>query len=430
MALQMCEKLQRYTWPLKVEVTSKAPMNWFMAPLLASTGTLGTFVPLSASSARTTSVYHPSPAVNPASVLECGGLPPLLQLQPCSRLTYFPAHSFSKGDIDFLMQPNPKSHPAVTAAGIVAILFAAVGVLSAILVEISLFAVSRMASTNQGVPFPEAARAMASLTWLFLFLLAIFGIFVGVGILRRRNWARISILIWGGLMTFVSAITIAVTLLVLTKLPPTLPNAPETASVLAVMKWVLVLFYGIPFGVGIWWLILFTRQTVVDDFNPLFARLHPGKTLDASGFPQEPPPPPSYVPGGPACPLPLLIIAGLDIFGGVSMLTLLVVPYSFISAIPIFLFGHAFHGGLALVFLVLLGIVYAVCGVGIIKLKPWALDPLIWCKGILTLSGLVTFLNPHFIPMMREAIAKMMPTIPALPPHAASPIISFPFSDA
>ena len=216
------------------------------------------------------------------------------------------------------MQPNPKSHPAVTAAGIVAILFGALGALFAIFVEISMHFVSRIAPADDGVPFPQAARAMANVTWLFLFLLAIFGIFVGVGILRRRNWARISILIWGGLMAFFSAITMVATFFVMNNLPPTLPNAAETAPFMAVFKWVLVLFYAIPLGVGIWWLILFTREAVVDNFNPLSARLHPGKTLDASGFPQEPPPPPSYVPGGPACPLPLLIIAGLDIFSGVS----------------------------------------------------------------------------------------------------------------
>src|SRR5208337_5143106 len=180
--------------------------------------------------------------------------------------------------------------------------------------------VSRMASTNQGVPFPEAARAMASLTWLFLFLLAIFGIFVGANILRRRNWARISILIWGGLMAFFSAITMVVTLLIMNNLPPTLPHAAEASLVMAAVRWVMVLFNAIPLGVGIWWLILFTRRAVVDEFNPLLARLHPGKTLDASGFPQEPPEAPSYVPGGPACPLPLIIIAGLDIFSGASTL--------------------------------------------------------------------------------------------------------------
>jgi hypothetical protein len=321
------------------------------------------------------------------------------------------------------MQANPKSRPAVTAAGVVAILFGALGALGAICVEVSLLFVSRIASAHKDVPLPEAARAMASVTWLFLFLLAIFGIFVGVGILRLRNWARISILIWGGLMTFFSATTLAATFFVMNNLPSTLPNATEAAPFMAVFKWVLALFFAIPLGVGIWWLILFTRGAVVDDFNPLFARLHPGKTLDASGFPQEPPPPPSYVPGGPACPLPLLIIAGLDIFSGVSMLTLLVIPYSFISAIPLFLFGHAFHGVSSLLFFVLLGVVYAVCGVGIIKLKPWALDPLIWCKALFFLSGIVTLLNPQFMPTMKEAIAKMMPTNPELP------AISFPFSD-
>ncbi|HXR32178.1 MAG TPA: hypothetical protein VN830_00610 [Verrucomicrobiae bacterium] len=327
------------------------------------------------------------------------------------------------------MQPKAKSRPAVTAAGVVAILFGALGVLMAIIVEVSMLFVSRISSESSGVPFPEAVRAMTSIMWLFLLALNIFGIFVGANIFRRRNWARISILIWGGLMAFFSAITMVATFFIMNNLPSTLPNAAETATFMAVFKWVMALFYTIPLGVGIWWLILFTRKPVVDEFNPLCARLHPGKTLDSSGFPQEPPPPPSYVPGGPACPLPLLIIAGLDIFSGVSMLTLLIVPYSFISALPIFLFGHAFHGGFALVFFVLLGIVYAVCGVGIIKLKPWALDPLIWCKALFFLSGVVTFLNPHFMPMMKEAILKMVPKIPDLPANAQIPANLFPFSD-
>ena len=321
------------------------------------------------------------------------------------------------------MEPNPKSHPAVTAAGVVAILFGAFGVLMAIFVEVSMRAVSRIASESKGVPFPEAARAMTSIMWLFFLALAIFGIFVGANILRRRNWARIFILIWGGLMAVFSFISLIFTLLVMGEVAKSLPNAADAAPFMAVFKWVLAVIYLIPLGVGIWWLILFTRKAVVEEFNPLLARLHPGKTLDASGFPQEPPPPPSYVPGGPACPLPLLIIAGLDIFSGASMLTLLIVPYSFISAIPIFLFGHAFHGGLALVFLVLVGVVYAVCGVGIIKLKPWALDPLIWCQALFFLSGVMTFLNPQFMPAMREAIAKMMPTNPEIPMNL------FPFSD-
>jgi len=322
------------------------------------------------------------------------------------------------------MQPNPKTHPAVTAAGVVAILFGAFGVLMAIFVEVSMLVVSRIATENEGVPFPQTVRAMTSMVWLFQLGLAVFCIFVGANILRRRNWARISILIWGGLMAFFSAFTILVTLLIMGQLPSVLPHAAEAAPVLAVMKWVMALFYAIPLGVGIWWLILFTRKEVVEEFNPLAARLHPGKTLDASGFPQEPPAPPSYVPGGPACPLPLLIIAGLDIFSGVSLLTYLFIPHSLIAAMPLFLFGHAFYGRMPIMlFAVLLGVVYTVCGVGIIKLKPWALDPLIWCKALFFLSGVVTLLNPQFIPALREGINKMIPTIPEIAVNL------FPFSD-
>jgi hypothetical protein len=328
------------------------------------------------------------------------------------------------------MEPIPKSHPAVTAAGIVAIVFAVFGVLMAILVEVSMVFVSRIAPESKSAPMPEAVRAMASIIWLFLLALNVFAIFVGANVLRRRNWARITILIWGGLMTFFSAVSIVTTLLVLTYMPSTMPNAGDVASVMAVMKWVLALFYAIPLGVGIWWLILFTRKAVVEEFNPLSARLHPGKTLDASGFPQEPPEAPSYVPGGPACPLPLIIIAGLDILSGASTLGILLIPFSLLSSIPMFLFGHVFYGGASLVFLVLLGIVYLVCGIGIIRLKPWALDPLIWFKALLTFSGIVTIFNPHFMPMMREAIAKMIPKFTGeLPANAQIPTNLFPFSD-
>ncbi len=326
------------------------------------------------------------------------------------------------------MQPNAKSHPAVTAAGVVAIVFGAFGVLMAIIIELSMLAVSHISSESKGVPFPHAVRAMTGIFWLFLLALNVFAIFVGANVLRRRNWARIAILIGSGLMTLFSAITILFTLLVMGQVAKTIPNAghpAETAHFLVLFKWMTAFFYAIPLGVGIWWLILFTRKAVVEEFNPLLARLHPGKTLDASGFPQEPPPPPSYVPGGPACPLPLLIIAGLDIFGGVSMLTFLFIPHSLMFSMPLFLFGHAFYGRTPIMlFSVLLGVVYAVCGVGIIKLKSWALDPLIWCKAVFTLSGIVTILSPHFAPTMRDAITKMMPTNPQWPAN------SFFFSDS
>ena len=65
--------------------------------------------------------------------------------------------------------------------------------------------------TSAGRPaIPPGTRTMAGIVWLFLSVVAVFGIFLGVGIVRRRNWARISILVWGGFMAVASLITIPV----------------------------------------------------------------------------------------------------------------------------------------------------------------------------------------------------------------------------
>jgi hypothetical protein len=97
------------------------------------------------------------------------------------------------------MLPRRESLPAVTAAAVVAIIFGAFGVLGGLLIEASMLLMPE-ARTSAGRPaIPPGARTMAGIVWLFLIAVAVFGIFVGVGIVRRRNWARISLLVWGGL---------------------------------------------------------------------------------------------------------------------------------------------------------------------------------------------------------------------------------------
>jgi hypothetical protein len=313
------------------------------------------------------------------------------------------------------MQPKSPSLPSVTAAGVVAILIGAFGVLMGIFVEMSLLATSRF-SAERASPVPVPIRTMYQVTWLFLTALAIFGVLTGAGILRRRNWARVTVLIWAGIMAFISAITIVFVLLVMDKIVPNLPNPTDAAPVFAVMKWILAFAYAIPLGVGIWWLILFTRSRVVASFMPVYAALHPGVAFDASGLPLALPGPPPLVPGGPSCPIPLLIVAGLDVFSGVAMLFFLFVPLPLFM--PLFLFGHAFTGVSPRIFLVTIGLIYAVCGIGILKLKPLALDALIVVKALFLASGVASLFSPHFFPAMLEAMSRVSPPNPAFPANS------------
>jgi len=84
------------------------------------------------------------------------------------------------------MEPKPPL-PSVTAAGIVAILFGAFGMLMGILVELSLAVSSRFSSAERGAPLAAPSKAFSQVLWLFLIALAVYEILVGAGILRRRN---------------------------------------------------------------------------------------------------------------------------------------------------------------------------------------------------------------------------------------------------
>jgi hypothetical protein len=111
----------------------------------------------------------------------------------------------------------------------------------------------------QQSPMPTFVQTTAIAGMAFLLAQAALGIFTGVGLLRLRNWARISALVWAGITVPFALLIVFIMLLVPLPVPPR-PEAP--AHLMLFLRFFLVLFYGIPLGVGIWWLILFTRKGV------------------------------------------------------------------------------------------------------------------------------------------------------------------------
>jgi hypothetical protein len=252
---------------------------------------------------------------------------------------------------------------------------------------------------------------MAGIVWLFLIAVAVFGIFVGVGIVRRRSWARISILVWGGFMAVVSLITIPVLFFVFSAMPGIMPKEADVAPVISVMKWISVLFYGIPLGVGIWWLVLFTRPRVAAAFSDPAGLAPKAPTMDVSGFPLPQPTATASLSRKPVCPLPLMILAGFLIFSAFFMVLLVLAPVT--SAMPFFFFGH-FYGGLnAKVILGLLGLIFGATGVGMFKLKPWALHTILVLQCVFLINGIMSVRNPRFLAVMQDAIERTDAANPA-----------------
>jgi hypothetical protein len=312
------------------------------------------------------------------------------------------------------MLPQRESLPAVTAAGVIAIIFAVLGVLGGILIEVSMLLIPDVRTSAGRPAMPPGTRAMGGIVWFFVIAVCVFGVFVAVGVLRRRNWARISILVWAAFMTMVSAVTIPVLFLVFNAMPGMLPADANVAPVMSFMKWFIILFYGIPLGVGIWWLVLFTRPRVSAAFTSPAQALatYPPTTMDVSGFPLPAPgTTPSLAPK-PACPLPLMILAGFLIFSAFSMLLIVLVPVT--GSMPFFFFGHFYSGLTSKFILGLMGLLYAAGGVGMFKLKPWALHTVLGLQLVFLLNGTLSILNPRFLAVMQEAMQRSYAENPAL----------------
>jgi len=309
--------------------------------------------------------------------------------------------------------PKRESLPAVTAAGVVAILFSAFGVLCALLVEISMVVMPRL-QTSAGAPaVPPDARAAVQAIWIFLLGIAVFGFFVGVGVLRRRNWARITMLIWAGIMAVLSAVSIPFIWVVFNSLPATLPNGAEAAPIVGFMKLFMFFFYGIPLAVGIWWLVLFTRPRVAAAFAAPVASAAYTPAVDGSGFPLVEPPVRASLAPKAVCPLPLMIFAGFLIFSAVFMLLVGFFPMT--GSVPFFFFGQFVSGFSAKVFLALLGVAFGISAIGIFKLKAWALHAILVLQCVLFINGILSVLNPRFLNAMQEAMQRANAENPAFP---------------
>ncbi len=313
------------------------------------------------------------------------------------------------------MDPLAKkeSLPAVTAAGVIAIIFSALGALLGVLVEVSMLVAPGL-QTSEGAPgMPPGTRAIVEVFWLFGLAVAVFGFFVGIGVLRRRNWARISMIVWGGLMAVFSAISIPIILIVFNSLPSTLPPGAATGPFMGFLKVFMVLFYGIPLGIGIWWLVLFTRPRVAAAFTTSTALAGYPPAVDASGFPSPEPRIPLATSPKAACPLPLMIFAGFLIFSSVCMVLFMLFPMT--GEMPFFFFGHFFSGISAKAFLGMMGLVFGIGAVGILKLKAWALDTVLVLQLVLLVNGILSVLNPRFLAAMQEAMQRADAANPAFP---------------
>ena len=89
---------------------------------------------------------------------------------------------------------------------------------------------------------------------------------------------------------------------------------------------------------------------------------------------------------------------------------------------PFFLFGHPFYGTAPRMFVILLGAASGIAGIGILKLKMWALYGEVALQVVGLANCVATVLSPNYTRVMRTAMASMGSQNPAF--AGANPMLS------
>jgi hypothetical protein len=286
------------------------------------------------------------------------------------------------------MSSPPKASAAIVVSGVLEILGSAMAVFG---IAISFVALSVLPATPSSPQLPPAFKGMVQVVSLLFLAVAVLGIVTGVSLIRLRNWARIATLIWAGFTALISGLVVLVFLFVPIPVAPNQPPQIEQFTRIAVL-----LLYGIPLGIGVWWLILFNKKSIAAQFAPSQVQ------LTSTSIPQGEP---FLGPGGipaidrPSCPLPVAVIAGFSMLSAVSFV------FIYFMHTPVMLFGRSIHGPTSTVIWILTSSLYVASGVGLLKLKPWSYSLALGLQLFWLCSGTVSMLSSNFENVLRESLS-------------------------
>jgi hypothetical protein len=222
-----------------------------------------------------------------------------------------------------------KRPAAVTASAVVAIVGS---LLLLMMAGLALVASYGPLPPTPGTPAVVDPARLIRAGALALGAFAVLGLTTATGLLRLRPWARISTLVFAGVMAFTclaAGVSIAA-------LP--MPPAAIDPGAARLLRPTLAVVYGIPFLIGVWWLVQFNRPS----------------TREAFAGAAEP-----AAPGG--RPLSITIIGWWLVVGGAAT----IIPA--LSALPAMLFGAILTGWTARLTYVVFAALQISAGTGVLR---------------------------------------------------------------
>ena len=248
-------------------------------------------------------------------------------------------------------------------------------------------------ASSSDLPIPENQVHFLKYFMVFLalvlFAAAAWGIASGTGLMRLREWSRISMLVFSALLLFVCIPGLLMFLLMPFPPPGTAPSPELTKEMLAATRIFMAVLYGILAALGGWWIYFFNKRSTKDQF--LKVRI-PGLEGMPGGEVISP-----Y-----ARPLSITLIAWwLLISGFIGVLGLSVNP-------PVFFLGYFFKGSYASMLMLALALVQSLIGFGLLKLRPWGRTLAIYYFQFLIFNSLTMVLIPGTQARFEQAMSEML----------------------
>jgi hypothetical protein len=192
------------------------------------------------------------------------------------------------------------------------------------------------------------------------------GIASGIGLIRLRQWARMSMLVFSGIMIVFCLIPMVIIPFV--PLPPQSDTLPSNFGL--VFRIGVVAFYGLFVALGAFWLYFFNKRSVKDQFKGISVQ----EGLAAGSRPER--------------PLAIVILAWLFIIGGCFT------PFALFMRAPAFFFSFAVPGRWGgLVFIAFAALSLAT-GIGLLRFRSWAWMLAVSLQSIGLLNSLSIILIP------------------------------------
>ncbi len=249
---------------------------------------------------------------------------------------------------------------------------------------------------------PQFSKAAAVFLVLFMLALAIWGLATGINLLHLREWARISVLVFSGLLLVISLPGIGMMLLVPFPTPPDVADPALMQRVMAATRVGMIVVYGLLAALGGWWLYFFNSRAVKDQFGS-------ARTPEAVS-------PAAWAPAAvgsaaPKRPISITIIAYISLIGAC------VLPVVQVMHVPMMFLGFVFTGWKASLIIMGFMTVQLLMAYGLLQLEPWGRGLAIYYFNFAIFNSVISVILPGAQSRFDEATALIQGTtgLPASP---------------